>query len=787
MIRQIVIDTETTGLDPLTGKHRVIEIALVEVIDNIVTGNSFQSYFCPEGKRSLKPAFRIHQIKDDFLVDKPLFKDCLDEIVNFIGDSELFFYNKNFDLKFLDHEALLAKSPVKFSLDYKSTCLMDYVTSKLGRKIKLDAACRIYRIDTTKREVHGALIDAQITADLLIAISKNLDGVITSLPHSKETKRNKPEKFSFPRAYNGVQVNFCKNTSCTNYGVPPQHSKKNKKGKYAKVTGGYKIQTKSYSNVKRMSLVCTVCGASSMLISNKALVQESNRLRANAKFIEPSCLNSGLEQNTRQGIPEGRRYKKIQKTVNRKLIEISKLLPPCGNHGKGILSHPDLYWLDSKNIKEVELRTDLPQIHQINSNTGHIHLTTELSSQTFKCKSCKTKFTSKINPQKGQRDHQINHQLFLEFVNKGIINRISDKLNIDHKTIYLKLEFFYKQCVQFDQYQLQQNLYKLKGRTLNLSMDRQHFYSNWSDKSDARRTKIVNVTTIDNSSRFALASTLNFDFTSDYNYLKKEFIRIGEYLKPSHKRRYPQYILPEEAIENDDDENLKPPTKHLLLQQTYSTMAHLDTLKEYFNEAEHVNLYADNDIGFEMSMTRTLSELIKSNKLTCALLRDRKAEKDDPQWIKQEQPVIKDSLIDVKFLTSYSESAINYASLYGVDNYFQMLRRRINMMERPIPTSSQSKDKNKENQKNQVWNGYGSYNPKYVSMLIEIFRVYNNYVLTDEKVLKRTSMQGKTARTPAQKIGLINQTFGVQDILEFSPAQVYLNSYESQKENALFS
>lgn len=72
-------------------------------------------------------------------------------------------------------------------------------------------------------------------------------------------------------------------------------------------------------------------------------------------------------------------------------------------------------------------------------------------------------------------------------------------------------------------------------------------------------------------------------------------------------------------------------------------------------------------------------------------------------------------------------------------------------------------------------------------MLIEIFRVYNNYVLTDEKVLKRTSMQGKTARTPAQKIGLINQTFGVQDILEFSPAQVYLNSYESQKENALFS
>jgi len=783
MVRQIVIDTETTGLSPLEGKHRVIEVALVEVIDNVITGNTFQTYLCPQGKRSTKPAFRIHQIKDELLVDKPLFKNCLNEIVNFIGNSELFFYNKDFDLNFLDHEAFLAKSPVKFSLDYTSTCLMDYVTNKLGRKVNLDSACRIYNIDTTKRNVHGALIDATITAELLISINKNPDAEVTSLPHSKETKRNKPEKFSFPRAYKGVQVNFCKNTNCSNYGTPPQHSKKNAKGNYVKISGGYKVQSKSFNKITRMSLVCTVCGSSSMLISNKALVQETNRLKSNAQLIEPSCLNSGLDKNTRKGTQDGRRYKKIQKTVNRKVIEINKLLPPCSNHGQGILSNPDLYWLDSKNIKEVELRTDLPQIHQIDKNTGHIHLTTELSSQTFRCKSCKTKFTSKINPQKGQRDHQINHQLFLEFVNKGIINRISDKLNIDHKTIYLKLEFFYKQCVQFDQYQLQQNLHKLKVKTLNLSMDRQHFYSNWSDKSDARRTKIVNITTIDNSSRFSLASTLNFDFTSDYNYLKKEFIRIGEYLKPAHKRRYPQYILQEEAIENDEDENLKPPTKYLLLQQTYSTMSHLEILKIYFNEAKHVNLYADNDIGFEMSMSRTLSDLIKSNKLTCALLRDRQTE-DDPQWIKQEHPVVKDNLIDIKFLTNHSESAINNASLYGVDNYFQMIRRRINMMERPIPTSSQSKDKNKENQKNQVWNGYGSYNPKYVSMLIEIFRVYNNYILTDEKVLKRTSMKGKTPRTPAQKVGLVNTPFGIHDILEFSPAQVFLDRYELNKENA---
>ena len=781
MIRQIVIDTETTGYDPHTGKHRVIEVALVEVIDNVITGKSFQTYLCPQNKRSTKGAFNIHHIKDSFLTDKPLFKDCLDQIVNFIGNSELFFYNKIFDLRFLDHESLLAKSPVNFTSDYDSTCLMDYVTSKLGRRIKLNNACRIYHIDITKRKVHGAFIDATLTAELLIAVNKNPDQSITSLPHSKENERNKPEKFSFPRAYNGVQVNFCKNTKCKNYGVPPQHSKKNKKDKYIKISGGYKIQPKTNIKVKSMSLVCTICGSASRLMSNKAFVQESDRLKTNAKLIEPSCLNSGLDKNDRKGTPDGRRYKKIKKTVNRKIIELNKLLPPCDNHGRGILSNPDLYWLDSKNIKEVELRTDLPQMHQIDNNTGHIHLTTELSSQTFQCKSCKTKFTSKINPQKGQRDHQINHQLFLELVNKGIINRISDKLKIAHKTIYLKLEFFYKQCVQFDQYHLQQNSHKLKGKTLNLSMDRQHFYSNWSDKCDARRTKIVNISTIDNGSRFSLASTLNFDFSSDYKYLKTEFIRIGEYLKKAHKRRYPQYILPEEAIEDDEDENLKPPAKHLLLQQTYSTMAHLEILKEYFNVVKHVNLFGDNDTGFEMSMTRTLSDLIKSNKLTCALLRDRKHEEDDPQWIKQERPVIRDSFIDIKFLTTYNESAVNNASLYGVDNYFQMLRRRINMMERPIPTSSQSKDKNKENQKNQVWNGYGSYNPKYVSMLIEIFRVYYNYILTDEKALKRTSMKGKTPRTPAQKIGLVDFPFDIHDILEFSPAKLFLDKYELNK------
>ena len=105
MNRQIVVDTETTGLDPIRGSHRVIEIALVEVIDNKITGKTYQSYFNPQKRKNTKKAFSLHKLKDSFLLDKPLFTDCITEIVNFIGDAELVFYNKIFDLKFLNSES----------------------------------------------------------------------------------------------------------------------------------------------------------------------------------------------------------------------------------------------------------------------------------------------------------------------------------------------------------------------------------------------------------------------------------------------------------------------------------------------------------------------------------------------------------------------------------------------------------------------------------------------------------------------------------------------------------
>lgn len=774
MNRYVVIDTETTGFTPHKGDHRIIEIALVEVVDYVITGKQFQTYLNPQGKKSLKGAFKTHQIKDDSLKDKPLFSEVFKDIISFIGDATLVFYNKDFDLKFLDHESMLAGHQFRFSESFKSRCLLQEVSSQFGRVINLDSACSLYRIDISERQTHGALIDSILTAKLLIAFDdKNIEQ-LKNVPN--KNKHRAKEKFPFPKTYKGLQLNFCKNPLCKNYGVPPEQPKLKSKGEYTKTGGKYALQMKRREN-KPTSLIlrCKLCNYSTTVIGNKSVYQETKRLKDIYQLIDPSCPNSGQEENKRKGIPEGRRYKLITKRSRGKERKLHKLLPACEHNGYGILEKPELYWLDSQNRKSVDVKEDIPQIVHPDQDGNH-KIKDELSSQTFKCKSCKTKFTVPLDAQKGQTNHQVNYQLFLEFVNKGIINRIRDKLLLNPTVIYSRIEFFYNQCIQFDQYQLAQNLHKLENKHLKVSSDRQHFYANWTQRTDVRRTKIINISSVENRSRFVFASTLNFDFTSNYKSLFKEFIRIGEYQKYPFKRRYQQYILPEEGIFEDSD--LKPPSKHLLLHQTYTALAHYELLKTYFNKAKKITIFADNDVGFELALAKTYVDLIKANKLNAMLVRNHIADDVEEElshydWFSQPKPLVRAKHIDVKFLTMPDEYLMEQASLYAVDNYFLMLRRRLNMMERPIATASES---------NSVWSGYAPYNPKHLCMLIEIFRIYHNYVLTDEKNNIKHGYNRK-ALTPAQKLGLVDNAFSIYDLIEFTPAKILSEQQESVQTN----
>lgn len=167
-MREIVLDTETTGLDPDSG-HRVIEIGCVELVDHFPTGRSFQRYLNPE--RDMPPdAQRIHGITGEFLSDKPLFAHIAEEFLEFIGDAPLVIHNASFDLKFLNAElARVSRAPLS---NARAIDTVDIAKSKYpGSRYSLDELCRRFSIDLSGRSLHGALLDAELTAQVYIELT----------------------------------------------------------------------------------------------------------------------------------------------------------------------------------------------------------------------------------------------------------------------------------------------------------------------------------------------------------------------------------------------------------------------------------------------------------------------------------------------------------------------------------------------------------------------------------------------------------------------------------------
>ena len=170
-MRQIVLDTETTGLEVGQG-HRIIEIGGVEIINRRLTGRHFHKYINPE--RDIDDgAFEVHGISREFLADKPTFADIADEFLAFVTDAELIIHNAPFDVAFLDAElAQLRKADLCISNRCRVTDSLALARHKHpGQKNSLDALCRRYQVDNSARELHGALLDAEILADVYLAMT----------------------------------------------------------------------------------------------------------------------------------------------------------------------------------------------------------------------------------------------------------------------------------------------------------------------------------------------------------------------------------------------------------------------------------------------------------------------------------------------------------------------------------------------------------------------------------------------------------------------------------------
>jgi DNA polymerase-3 subunit epsilon len=170
-MRQIILDTETTGLRVEEG-HRIIEIGCLEMIDRKLTGQSFHHFFNPE-RAVDQGAFAVHGISDEFLADKPFFAELADAFIEFITGAELIIHNAPFDLSFLNQELKLTQQYVKSITDYCRVTDTLQLARQLhaGQRNSLDALCKRYAIDNSKREWHGALLDAHLLAQVYLAMT----------------------------------------------------------------------------------------------------------------------------------------------------------------------------------------------------------------------------------------------------------------------------------------------------------------------------------------------------------------------------------------------------------------------------------------------------------------------------------------------------------------------------------------------------------------------------------------------------------------------------------------
>lgn len=166
-MREIVLDTETTGFEPDQG-DRIVEIGAVELFDHMPTGQTFHKYINPQ--RSMpQEAFKVHGLGDDFLRDKPLFADVADEFLEFIGTAKLVIHNATFDMKFLNAELGWAKRRL-IPMDQAIDTLMIARRKFPGSPASLDALCRRFNIDNSSRTLHGALLDSEILAEVYLEL-----------------------------------------------------------------------------------------------------------------------------------------------------------------------------------------------------------------------------------------------------------------------------------------------------------------------------------------------------------------------------------------------------------------------------------------------------------------------------------------------------------------------------------------------------------------------------------------------------------------------------------------
>jgi DNA polymerase-3 subunit epsilon len=176
-MRQIILDTETTGLDPASG-HRIIEIACVEISNRRLTGNHFHRYVNPQ-RASDEAALQVHGLTSEFLSDKPRFAEIAADFLDYVRGAELVIHNAAFDVGFINHElSLLGLEPIHTCCAHVVDTLKMARERHPGKRNGLDSLCERYYVDNSARTLHGALLDAQLLAEVYLAMTRGQESLV---------------------------------------------------------------------------------------------------------------------------------------------------------------------------------------------------------------------------------------------------------------------------------------------------------------------------------------------------------------------------------------------------------------------------------------------------------------------------------------------------------------------------------------------------------------------------------------------------------------------------------
>lgn len=562
----------------------------------------------------------------------------------------------------------------------------------------------------------------------------------------------------------GIQVNYCKNPTCDNYGVPAsQVSGRQRKDRYALSGAGRQTPV----------LKCHACNEYPPLKSNLAIAEELDRLGGYlAQPVEPSCPNED-----------------------------------CDNHHNGI-SNKACYASFGK---------------------------TRSGSQRYKCKSCGKTFAV-ANATTGQKHPHKNRMVFSLLMNKMPFRRICEAADVNPKTLYDKINFLHKQCLAFVAHRERKLLEGFNRDRVYLSVDRQEYVVNWSQRQDKRNVRLLAVGSADNDTGYVFGMHLNYAPALDSEAINADAIQSGDVELPSPFRRYAGLWLNDDyeqssqrqqgrrvgsnlsqdieatyqdATAREDVEvaeqttqQQRLPAKGMQIHAEYTLYAHFFLLAQLLGGVEKVRLFLDQDSGiraaalaafqprvanrscdaFYVRIAKDLTIDEKKRALATAREAYRQIKRANPdeednaikltlikqrlqsrvehghwkdRWLDHPFPNMSEPEKAVCYLTDYGDYEedhqawlYNKASLHGIDRFFMQVRRRLSLLERPIHSASAA---------NRTWHGYSAYNPSSIVKLLDIFRVYYNYCL-----------KGQDGETPAMRIGLAKGPNSLEDVIYYS-------------------